>query len=253
MAAVAVATSFASSTDASTYAGNPFTAVADDVLVTLVVASGTTIAATMTDNQGGTWVLARQALFTTSADSIYLFVRNELAANVSHTTTFDCTGDGATGCEMVNYRIALMTRTGAAAVRQTAIQENQGAATPAPVFAAAALTENPTIGVVGNNTNPAGLTPPTSWTEGQDIGFATPAKGCETAHRNSGFTGTTITWGSSSASAFGAIIAEFDTSELTQTVSPSLLDQTAAMFSPVINRADHPHVSIFHHRQIPVR
>jgi hypothetical protein len=56
------------------------------------------------------------------------------------------------------------------------------------------------------------MTPPTSWTEDSDNGYSTPTAGQESVSRVSGFTGTTVTWGGTSATAFGDIIVEIDTS-----------------------------------------
>jgi hypothetical protein len=103
-----------------------------------------------------------------------------------------------------------MLRSGPSAVRQTAVEQNQGAATPGPAFTTAALTENLTLGYVFNASNPAAVTEPTGWTERRDNGYNSPTTGFETVSRNSGFTGTTVTWGSGSATAFCSIIVELD-------------------------------------------
>jgi hypothetical protein len=119
-----------------------------------------------------------------------------------------------------------MSRTGAAAVLQSAKQENQGSGTtPAPVFGNSALTGNPTLGAVANTSNPATLTPPTGWTELDDLGITSPTAGLEYIGRNSGFTGTTVTWGSTSPTPFASLIIELDTTsgavQYNQTLSAS--------------------------------
>ena len=150
-----------------------------------------------------------------SVNSIYAFVSDQLVSNAaSQTVTFD-PADAANGTIIFVNAVAGMSKSGTAAIRQFAKQDNQAAGTPAPAFSSNALTENVTLGVVGNATSPAGLTAPTSWTEPAstgDLGYSTPTTGGEYVFRNSGFTGTTITWGSASASAFGSIIIELDTS-----------------------------------------
>jgi len=100
-------------------------------------------------------------------------------------------------------------------VKQSAGQSNQAAAnTPNPAFAATTSTNNVCIGAVANGVNPATMTPTTGWTEAHDVGVATPITGLETQFINSGFVGTTVTWGST----FGGpntgadLIAELDTS-----------------------------------------
>ncbi len=212
MAAVTHRVSTASSSNVTSYASGSFTPAADELLVAFVTASGTIAGAAMSDSQGLTFSLIKKARKASNADTIYLFVANRLAANSAMTVTFDCTADAATGAIIQVAGVSGMTRTGADAVRQTAISENVASGTPAPAFSASALTGNPTLGVVGNGANPAGMTTPTSWTEKDDTGYTTPATGAEYVSRDSGFTGTTVTWGSSSGTAFGAIIVELDSS-----------------------------------------
>lgn len=199
----------------SSYASGAFTPVAGDLLVAFVVASATIATGTMTDSQALGFTKVTSGVYFTNVSTIYMFVSNNTAAATSMTVTFDCTGDNATGAAINVYRIAGMSRTGSSAIKQTAKTENGVAAgTPAATFAASALTGNVTIGVVGNGNNPAAMIPPTGWTEAPtpDVGYATPPTGQETVFRNSGFTGTTITWGSASATEYGVIIAELDTS-----------------------------------------
>jgi len=209
------AISTASTSNATSYASGSFTPAAGDLLIATVTASGTIAAGTMTDTQALGFTRVATALKNTSADTIYVFVALHFAAASSMTVTFNCTGDSATGAVIQIVRVSGMSRRGIGAIRQFAVQANQAAGgTPAPAFTAAALTGNPTIGVVGNSTSPATLTAPTGWTELDDTGYATPTTGAEYVTRNSGFTGTTITWGSTSASAFGDIILELDASAI---------------------------------------
>ena len=212
-AAVTHAVTTTSTANTTSYASGAFTPAANDLLVAFVVASATTATGTMTDSQGLGFTKVTSRVYNSSAETIYLFVANNLAAASSMTVTFDCTGDAATGVVIFVARVSGMTRTGTAAIRQSSGQNNLTAGTtPAPVFAAAALTGNPTLGVVGNLSNPAALTEPTGWTERGDTGFASPTRGGEYVSRDSGFTGTTITWGSAGATAKGDISVELDTS-----------------------------------------
>lgn len=192
-----------------------FTPALDDLLIAFVVASATVEnPGALTSSIGGfTFSLVTNALYRASSNTIYVFVADALVSSaVSQTVTFDPV-DTASGTVIAVASVSGMSRTGALAIRQSAKQENQAASgTPAPAFSSAALTDNPTFGVVGNETNPAGMTEPTGWTEGGDTGYVTPTVGAEYVYRDSGFTGTTITWGSASASAFGSIIVELDTS-----------------------------------------
>lgn len=221
MAAVTHRVATPSTSNASSYASGSFTPAVGDLLVAFVTASGTVAGGSMSDSQGGSWTKAGSAVKASSADTIYCFVRTTLIASaVSMTVTFACTGDNATGAIVQVASVSGMTFAGSSAVRQTAKQDNQASGgTPAPAFASSALTGNPTLGVIGNATNPATLTAPTNWSGLADSGYNTPATGAEYVARNSGFTGTTITWGGTSGSAFGSLIVELDASAPV-TVSP---------------------------------
>lgn len=221
MATCTAAVSTASTLNDTTYAAGTFTPAVSDLLVIVVATSASVepaAAGAVTDNQGGTYYKANYSLRSGSFSSQYVFVRNQLVASaVGHIATFTCTGDAATGAVILAYRVSGITRTGSNAVRQTAIQSNQAAAgTPAPAFAIAALTGNPCIGMVGSAANPTAVTPPSGWTEPSspafDTGYASPTAGAQACHIDSGFTGTTVTWGSTSGGAFGDIIIELDAS-----------------------------------------
>lgn len=201
---------------------------AGDLLVVAALHSGYTGAVTVSDDQaGGTYSEVTIAggspmVKNASADSARLFVRDALvtAGATLHTVTIHPTGT-TTGGGGRTYEFSGMTRTGTAAIRQTAKQDNQASGgTPAPAFASAALTGNMTGAIIHNGTNPATVTPPTGWTEDHDSGYSTPTSGFEAAFRDSGFTGTTVTWGSTSGSAFGSLIWEMDTSAAS---TPSLI------------------------------
>jgi len=200
---------------AATYTTGNVGQATNDLLVAFAIVTATADAGAMADSQGGGWTQITTAVKNASADKLWCFIRNALCPNTDPlTVTMDVTGDNGTGCIIFVVRVSGMSRVGANAALQSAIQSNQaGATTPAPVFPASALTGNPTLGFVANATNPAGMTPPVSWNElVTDVGYATPTTGGEYVTRDSGFTGTTITWGSTSASAFGDIIVELDSS-----------------------------------------
>lgn len=185
-------------------------AVNDLFVVFCNVSVNTNTAPTCSDNNGGTYTLVASGLYSASANAFSVFVRNQRVPNTTSTVVTVATGSNTSG-SVVIVALSGMTRVGASAIRQSAKQENQaGSTTPAPAFPASALTANVTLGAVANLTNPATLTTPTSWTERQDVGQASPNEGLEVVSRDSGFTGTTITWGSTSASAFGSAIVEVD-------------------------------------------
>lgn len=190
-------------------------AVGDLLIVFCAVAGNAQDAPTMTDNNGaGTYDRIATRNWTISAVNYRLsaFVRTALMVNTTSTTVTCTTGSNTSG-SVIAVAVSGMTRVGADAILQSAGQDNQTASTtPAPAFGASALTENMTLGAVGNGTNPATLTFPTNWTERHDVGFASDALGQEVITRDSGFTSTTITWGGTSPSIFADIILELDTS-----------------------------------------
>jgi len=189
-------------------------AVGDLWIVFACTSGNTNDTPTATDNNGGTYTRILCVPKNGSADRVCAFVRNALMPNTTSTTVTVATGSNTAG-EIVIVAVSGMPQAGASAIRQSASQQNQAAAgTPAPAFSVAAKTENMTLGCVGNGSNPAGMTTPASWTERQDVGQSTPNTGLEVVTRDSGFTGTTVTWGSTSATAFADIIVELNTHSL---------------------------------------
>lgn len=195
----------------TSYVTGSFTPAANDLLVGLVSASATVAAGSMTNSAGLGFTKITTALKGTSTDTLYLFVANALAAASAQTCTFDCTGDASTGVVTYICRISGMTLTGSSAVKQSAVTSNMATGTtPNATFAASALTGNPTIGFASGT---GAVTPPTSWTElVADTAITLPTLSAEYCTRDSGFTGTTITWGSTITGISGCLIAEFDTS-----------------------------------------
>lgn len=191
-----------------------FTPANNTLLVAFVEASDTTQATgSFSCNSGGiTFTQFATVLFSGAANAVYGFVANSLAPNSSMTCTFDVSSDPSTGNILFVYEVSSMSRTGSSAIKQSKTNSGSAGNTLQVTFDASALTGNPTIGFVGNSSNPAGVSPTTNWTEGADLGYNTPTKGGEGQHRDSGFTGTQIQWGTDSASAWGAIIVELDTS-----------------------------------------
>jgi hypothetical protein len=167
-------------------------------------------------------VPVREAFYRTTLDSVYAFVGAglEVPTARTYTITFPAT---TSGTHWSLYGVTGMKRTGLGAIRQVAIQNNGAAAgTPGPVFPDVCLTGNPVAALLGNGTNPAGLTPPAGFTESVDTGFGTPTSGFEAVFLSNGFTSATLTWGGTSASAFGAIAVEFDIRDLTASDVPQI-------------------------------
>jgi hypothetical protein len=177
--------------------------------------TGNTAATAPTDNQSGTYsIIAGPFTKASAADTIYIWARTALTP-ASSSTVFTHAPGTTTGGGLVVLEASGMSRTGASAARQAAGQSNQASlGTPAPVFGSAVLTGNPVIGAVFNGANPANITQRGGFTEQFDNGYATPTTGLEVISRDSGETGTTMTWGSSSSTAFASIVVELDSSAL---------------------------------------
>lgn len=199
----------ADSVDRSSYTSGSFTPAGGDLMVVFVRTSGAAPATlpSVVDSEGITFT----RVFTSSTNT-FVFISNAVAAAVARTITVSYGADTALGCTASVYSISGMIRTGLAALRQGKDNTGNNASPPSITFDVAALEGNPTFGALGNTTNPGGQTPPVGWTEGADIGTATPAGGLETVHRDGGFGGTTITWGANSPSTWRGIIVELDAS-----------------------------------------
>jgi hypothetical protein len=188
----------------------------NDLVVVLCGNSGTTVAPTVTDdNQSGTYTVVDGMLSNASANKGWAAIRNSLIpAPVSTIFTF-VPGAVDTGGGLVVAIITGIQKVGSAASRQTAKQENQVAGTPAPVFGSAPLAANLCLGWVMDVTNGSvNCVPPAGWTEIADVGYNTPATGCEACGRGSGETNTTITFGGATPSAFGVLVIELDVTTL---------------------------------------
>jgi hypothetical protein len=202
--------STASTANAGSYVSGAFVPASGDLLIAFVTASATSSPGTMTDSQGLGFTRVTSTAFGSGLNSVYCFVSDALATASSMTVTFDCTGDNATGAVIQVASISGMSLTGLAAIVQSSGQSNQSSSTPAPVFAASVTTTNPTLGVVGGSLNPPNITEPGGWAELDDTGYNIPSMGAEYVARNSGFTGTTVTWGSSFGANYADIIVELD-------------------------------------------
>lgn len=192
-----------------------FTPASGDLLVVWAHCPGTLLdTAQLTSSIGGfTFTQVATAVRSTNA-RVYLFVSDALVSSAtSQTVDFAVSGDECTGSVITVERVAGMSRDGTDAIRQTAKQDDGSSGTPpAPTFASSALTGNVTVGAVLQN-GLTTITEPTNWTESADQQLDDTADSTlESVFRNSGFTGTTITWGSNASSTTAVLIAELDTS-----------------------------------------
>jgi hypothetical protein len=191
-------------------------AVGDLFVVFCNVSGNTNASPTCSDNNGGTYDLVLTALKNSSADTLSVFVRRTALPNTTSTVITVATGSNTAG-EIIVIAYSGSLRYGSSAIRSKGSQANQASGgTPAPALNIAALTGNPTITCVANGTAGGSvIVPNASWTERQDVSQSTPTTGIEAATRDSGFTGTTITQGGTSSTAFASAAVELDSTNQT--------------------------------------
>jgi len=218
MATATFGTGLYSSANTATYDSTTYTPAAGDLLVVYFHISGTANPNlyVSSDTRGLGFVKVADTTFTSAgaAGRGALFVAARFAPALSEIITCNTSSDNGTGAAVLVWAISGMGRTGSDAVRQVALENSHAAGTPAPTFPINALTDNLILGFVGDEGGaPPHWTPPSGFTEpaSGEGNFTAPAVSAETCNRDSGFTGTTVTWGNASTGVFSSLIAEFDT------------------------------------------
>jgi hypothetical protein len=189
------------------------------LIVIICANTGNTATTAPTDNNPdgrGTYGTARvNSKKVSSADTLLMFIRDYPIMNTT-STIFSHAPGTSSGGGLTVLKVTGMSRAGSNAEAQTgAVQQNNaGGSAPAPVFGGAVNTNNVVIAAAFNAANVATLSPRSSplYSEHVDTGYNNPTTGVEVMSVNSGETSATITWGSSSASAFCAAAIELDTS-----------------------------------------
>lgn len=193
----------ASTTDGTSYAMGAFTPAADAILVVFVMTKGSmTVPGTMSGG-GLTWTLKSNFLFDVTVNMRCFWAKTG-ASPASCTPTFDCTGDGASGCFMAAFELTGADIVTADPIKQLATGNNSNA-DPTVTFAAALGTNNGYMAANGGDSQTS--TPPASWTETVDAAIATPTCSFAAAYRAGGETGTTVTF-TRAASIWGMMAIE---------------------------------------------
>lgn len=220
---------------ATTYAGGSHTTAAGSKSVTatpaandliLIFSASSGLANALdtlpTDGQSGTYIRAAIAQGSASTELIAAYIRTALVPAAVSTTFTHALSSSNTGGGLTVYRVSGMTKVGLAALLQAAVQSGGAAnTTPAPTFGAAVTSTNPVLGgVMANQATANAITPPTNYTEGAELTYTTPSRVLEVVSRDSGETGTTITWGST-VQPFGALAVELDSSSGAPASHPS--------------------------------
>jgi hypothetical protein len=190
-----------------------------DVPVIITAHSGFTTQVAPTDNNGdggGTYTLAQSCLKNTSADRMDVWVR-DVPIGVAASTVFTHAPGTTTGGGLAVIKVAGADKAGLTGLKvKAAAQQNAAASTTPTVSMGSAIsTSNAVIGAVFSGTNSTTtVANNASYTEVFDNGYATPTSGLEVMTRNSGETGSSIAWGGTSSSAYGAVVIELDASQL---------------------------------------
>lgn len=211
-----------------------FTPVAGDLLVVVSSFSATTdntVACTESAG-GGTYTQVAMKEWNGTGSRMYVHIRDALigASPVSRQIRLDLPADAATGCVATVLRVTGMTKAGLTAMLQSAVAKNS-ASVPGITFGAACQTGNPVLSYYATSSaNPPATTLPGSPFNSsfQSGGYSTPTNGGQVLKSDSGFTGTSITYGSSDAGAWGMIGIELDSSAGGSTVNGTAVSNPAA-------------------------
>lgn len=196
---------FTESLDGSLFTTGSFTPNAGDLLVVFIRGSSAGGTPVLTTSAGLTFTLAQAASTIT-----FSFVANALAQAVPQTLTMDFGVGVVLSIAATVLGVAGVTKVGAAAVKQVDTDNGGVGTTPTMTFPAPTVATNPIVGMVGNTTNPAGVTPPAGFAEHSDIGTTSTNIGLETISRDAGAPVTLVTWGSVSATAWRSAGVELD-------------------------------------------
>lgn len=203
-ATVTVQASTFSTSNLTTYTTASFTPTNGDLLIAIVDVDGPD-GTGVSDSLGGTWT----ALYDDTATSGRSVYYRTAFSNGSAMTFSVTSSPAAAGCNIV---IKSVTGTSGAAPVNTIVQSANGSfsggGTPAVTFGASLTAANCVIGAVFNTSNPAGVTEPSGYTETIDSGHATNNQGLETCYKSASLSGTTVTWGSTSATTGVAFAVE---------------------------------------------
>lgn len=224
MAAVTLLASLFNTTNTSAKTTAGATPAVGDLIVIVTAHSANLSSTPPTDNNSdglGTYTLLETTVKKSSADGLQIWARNSAIGSATSTTFTHQPAGTTTGGGLVVLKVTGMSRFGIAARLRSGFQADRaGSTTPAVALGAAALTGNALIGAVFNSTNSSTTAiPPSGWTERFDAGYSTTTNGLEVCSRDSGETGSTITWGGTTASDNGSVAVELDTSAAPASVS----------------------------------
>lgn len=200
-----------STTDTTSYVSDSFTPTAGSVVAGFVLATASVAAApTLTASANGlTFTLIASALKNTSADRLYFFIANQATpSSPSAMTLTFATSDSATACVIGVGEAIGLAAAGSSAVVQSATATDVASGSAAETtFGQACVTSNIKLFGMASTVGTA-RTAPTGMTKVGETLISTPTGGMFYAYRNSGFTGTVLTSGSSTNGSCCAVAVE---------------------------------------------
>lgn len=215
--------------------------VGDLLLVYVHVAGNTNDAPTCTDDNDGTYDLVDVVELATGGVDYRLsvFVRTERIANTDPTViTVDTGANSAWSVHL--YALRNIPRAGSEAVRGRGEENNQPSGnTPAPTLDQSALSGNVVLLALGSIDDFTSQ-PPTGWIKRHETGVSGPSTGMQTATRNFGFTGTTVTYSTIQIADFCSHVLELDASPVGITLSPANAALTLTMLAAQVGLAVTP-------------
>ena len=185
-----------------------------DLIIIITAHSANTSATAPTDNNaggGGTYTQVESRVKVTSADRMQIFIRDALITSATSTVFTHAPGTSSGGGLTV-LKVSGMTAVGVAAKLQSGGVDNVASGTPTMTWTGGGSSSgsNPVISAVFNTSNAAGtMVKPTAFdTKVADLAYTATTNGLGVATDEAGFTGTTVTWGFSSATAFCVVALE---------------------------------------------
>ncbi|MEQ9607023.1 MAG: hypothetical protein RLN99_05085 [Kiloniellaceae bacterium] len=211
MAEISSAVTTASTSNATAYVSDPFTPAAGDLLVVFVEAAVTVDAGGLASSVAGkTFSKIGDARFQPNNNTLYAFIADQFASAEEQTVEFSCAGDSANGCVILGVRIAGMSNSGMAAIRQfAAISEQEAATTPAVPLAAGCLAVNPVLGALAQSSSGA-VDPPAGWPPLGSGSYNSPSRRLTACGVDEDFDDDTVLWSSDPDAGYAAFVVEFD-------------------------------------------
>ena len=176
-------------TNAGSYGGVAYLPSTNAMAVCVVAVGGSNSVGSMSGGQN-TWLQLSRSTYNGAGDTIYVFVQQGSPTPTSMQPQFFCSDNAGTGCCIMQFEV---TSQEGMYFRQC-VASFGTTANPTVTFPFATNSANAVIVGIGiDRTNPA-MTPPASWTETCDSGYATPTAGMAVAFRAQAVNTTTITY-----------------------------------------------------------